>query len=160
MRNRWQYLLVLGLLICVSPAFAQPEDSALRKEIQGFFRQWDRLVNSGQWGKALRMVDPSWVMVGPEEEIFNYKTLLGMSKEVKRGDVRSHIVVNSVQANGNEVVAWVTQTMMLRSRVKGRYVWDKHTERFAETFRRTPEGLKFVYTQALPNSRYWGWARR
>lgn len=144
-------------IVLALPGFAQQEDAQLRREVQEFYGRWDRTMNSGNFNKLLDFMDPSWVMVGPDDRTVTLAQMVEMGKSMKPGMVRSRIVVNSVQANGDEICAWITGTMSFRTSHRGK--WTNVTERVAETIRRTPTGLKFVYSQVLPNDGQWNWMK-
>ncbi|MBX7132241.1 MAG: nuclear transport factor 2 family protein [Fimbriimonadaceae bacterium] len=139
------------------PGLAQQEDPQLRREVQAFYNSFDRTLNAGNHRKLLDFFDPAWVMVGADNKTVTLAQMVEMGKSMKPGNLRSKIVVNSVQANGNEICAWITGTMSFRTSRRAK--WMTTTERYAETIRRTPNGLKFVYAQALPNLGQWGWAK-
>lgn len=144
-------------IVLTLPAFAQQEDPQLRREVQDFYGRWDRTMNSGNFRKLLDFMDPSWAMVGPDNSTVTLAQMVELGKSFKPGMVRSKIVVNSVQANGDEICAWITGTMSFRTSRRGK--WTHVTERVAETIRRTPSGLKFVYAQVLPNDGQWNWSK-
>lgn len=151
------------VILCLAslPALAQPEDEALRKEIQAVYRKWDRMMARGDTRGMLAMVDPSWTMVDPSGTRLGYSDMKAMittlSKQVR--NMTSKIVVNSVQGYGDEATAWVTSTESFKMRQGRKWVEVKQTSRYAETLRKVDGQWRFTYTQGLPNPALWGWSR-
>lgn len=155
-------LCALALVaIAALPSFGQVEDAELRREIQGVYNKWDRLIARGDTKKMLAMVDPSWTMVDTSGTRLGYADMKAMistmSKSVR--SMTSRIVVNSVQGYGDEATAWVTSTESFQLRRGKKWITVKQTNKYAETLRKVDGQWRFVYTQGLPNAALWGWSR-
>jgi len=149
------------MFVAAVPVFAQVEDAELRKEIQGVYRKWDRLMARGDTKGMLAMVDPSWSMVDPSGMRLDYSDMKSMvstlSKNVR--SMNSRIIVNSVQGYGDEATAWVTSTENFQVRSGRKWVRVQQTNKYAETLKKVDGQWRFSYTQGLPNATYWGWSR-
>lgn len=155
-------LCALALMfVAAVPVLAQVEDAELRREIQGVYRKWDRLMARGDSKRMLATVDPSWTMVDPSGMRLGYSDMKSMiatlSKDVR--SMNSRIIVNSVQGFGDEATAWVTSTENFQVRRGRKWVRVQQTNKYAETLKKVDGQWRFVYTQGLPNAAYWGWSR-
>lgn len=139
----------IALFVLSACALAQ---SSLRKEVEAFYAKWDRYVNAGKLDAAIGMLDVSFHQVSENGTKTNYwetvkhlKSMAGMFR-----NARSKIKVNSIQRQGDEVVAWVT--MNFTGEMKTGKKWEKMNFKmqFAETIKRFPDGWRFIYSQALP----------
>ncbi len=148
MRN----VALLFVLLLSAFGFGQSENPQLRKEVQQFYGNLDRLVNTGQFDEALKLLDPSFVAVDLEGKTMDFKGFKAMVASMKgmMKDMRSRITVQQVQGNSSEVFAWLTMSHSFS--MKEGKTWKKvaMTERFVETLKMTPSGWKITYSQALP----------
>jgi len=124
----------------------------LRAEIQAVYQQWDRLTAAKDIEGLAKMLDPSFKGTDPDGNVMGYKTVIRHMRSLmdQFETMRSRIVVDEVHRQGEEVVAWVTMRATVTMR-QGKKVETMHFNmRFAETLKKTPDGWKFVASQAFP----------
>jgi hypothetical protein len=141
------------LIICTcAMAFGQAEDPALRKEIQKFYGNYDKLVNEGNVPALLQLFDPSFTAIDREGRTSNWgqakKQFTSLFKMFK--DQKSKIVVDQIQAQGNEVVAWITMTVSFKMKAGNEWKPNRITAKFAETLKRSGASWKLTSSQMLP----------
>ncbi len=141
------FLLLLTSLVC-----AQPENTQARKEMDRFYAKWDAAFGKMDVKTMTSMIDPSWVMVDAQGKQTTYaqmKQMFGSGSQSMRG-MQSHIVVNQVQEQGNEVVAWLTVHESMKVQQGKKWVLIKQTHKVTETLKRVAGGWVVTYTQELP----------
>lgn len=145
-------LFLLLALLVASMAVSQPEDPQLRKEIEAFYAKWDKLVGANNVKGLIDMIDPSFVQVDPDGKKMTYAEMRGQMMAMLDSvrEPKSKITLERVYAQGDETVAWVTMVSSFKMQAGKKWKPMSFTMKFAETIKRTPKGLKFVFSQALP----------
>lgn len=148
--------LLLGALALT--ASAQPEDPQLRRELERFYAQHDRLLNAGRDTAVLKLYHPGFVAVDKQGKRTDYaqvKRQFAAMRANVRG-ARSKTVVKHVRRQGSdEAVAWAEATFSGKAKRGRRWVPFKSTIRFAETLKRTASGWRALYSQDLPADVPW-----
>lgn len=150
-------ILLLVLSLASVSAFAQPEDSRLRKEFQALYAEMDRAIDRQQASGILRYLDPSYVMVDDQGERWEYGTIReALTQGVQRFRKLTHkSSLKHVQRSGDEVITWVEVVLGMEEHRGNAWVPMKQTERLSETWKRTRSGWKKTYTQQLPTNEPW-----
>jgi ketosteroid isomerase-like protein len=146
-------LFALALVGLAGGAVPVGAVGSLRAEIEAVYRQWDRLTAAKDVEGLAKMLDPSYKGIGPDGEVEGYRAVVRHLRTwmAQLEDVRSHIVVDEIHRQGtNEVVAWITMRASATIRQDKKRETMKFTMRFAETLKKTPNGWKFVASQAFP----------
>lgn len=144
------------MLAAAAIAAAQAEDPALRRSVQAFYTQGDRLASAGDWKSVLGMYSPSFVMVdkqGAQTGYAEFKSHLHSMEGTR--DMKSITSVKQVQGNSQEAMAWIEMTWNFKLKQGTRWVAMKKTTRWTETLKSTGNGWKITYAQELPTNEPW-----
>lgn len=145
-------LLLLAIFAASAGVFAQPENPAVRKAAQQFYRNFDTIIASENLKALKSVMHPEFVMVDTEGNRMNRAAAL---KEMERmfkvlRDEKSMIKVDKVEGDLNEFTAWLTMKVSFKVQENGKWTSMTVTENFAETLVRTSEGYKVKFSQMLP----------
>jgi ketosteroid isomerase-like protein len=145
-------LLAVLLILGAGAALAQPENPALRKEIQEVYAMWDKFVAKKDVEGAIGMLHPTFISIDKNGRTTNYeqvtktfRSMMGMFR-----DPKMKIVVDQIQEQGAEVVAWVSMSISFKMKQGDKWVPASHKAKFAETLKKFDGEWKFVASQELP----------
>lgn len=151
------FLSSVLVLLAIS-AIAQPEDPALRREVERFYMEMDKLASRGDCDAILATLHPNYVYTDAQGKRMDKAEVRVWLESMKANSRTDKVVtrVRNVRGNDDEVVAWVEMKTTFRMRQGNRWVPMTRTYRFAETHRRTPNGgWVTMMTQELPVDEKW-----
>ncbi|MEZ0327259.1 MAG: nuclear transport factor 2 family protein [Fimbriimonas sp.] len=145
----------LGLiLLFVVSAFGvgQGESAPLRKEITKLYADFDRALNTGNFEAGFAMLDGSFVTVDEDGKSMTKKEFRSMINSMSgmMKNFHSSITVQQVQGGPNEAFAWITMQESFSAKQGNKWQKVSKTEKFVETWKKTPAGWKITYSQVQP----------
>lgn len=150
-------LFCLGLMLASCLALSQPENPKLRKEVTARFHELTTLMNKEDMDGLRKMIAKEYVSV----DLNGNRQNLAQAKEEWRqffatfSDIKVKTDIKHVQGQGKEVVVWYEMSVSGKMKSSDELKPMAWSARFCETMRRSPSGLLFTYTQALPTNEPW-----
>jgi fructose-1,6-bisphosphatase len=149
-------LIAILLAMFATLSVAQPEDAALRKDVENFMAKTERLIASGS-PQLWSLFHPNYTAVntqGKRKNLAEFKQQWRqMASTTKNLTIKLN--VKHVRGNESEAFAWVEEVVHFTVKENGRWVKQISTTRWAETIVKTSTGWRFMYSQELPMDEPW-----
>jgi hypothetical protein len=153
-----KFLFVVALCMSAISAFAQSEESNLRKQMETIFAKWDKVVMGDSVAAAWPFFHKGYYLVDTEGRRMNFpefkQMVIQMSKSAKMVSSRTRIW--NVQLQEQEAVVWVQNEMVWKEQAGGKWSTKKSTTRWAENLVRGGiHGWQFRSSQQLMTNEPW-----
>lgn len=149
-----RFLLSALLLAIPIVAMSQPENPALRREIEGVYKKFDAAYSKKDIEGMMALLHGSYVHVDPNGFTSNKAQMKKAQEEAlsEIHSIKSKCVVNAIYDHGSEVVAWITMTVDSKFDDGEKLISSRFTMKFAETLVKTEKGWQITFSQVLPDS--------
>lgn len=147
-----RFLLISVLFIASISSFATGQSA--KQEVEAVYKIWlDCMASGKNMQAAIDTLDASYYSVDANGTVTNRADSVAMMKSMRTTMrvVKGKITIERISESNGEICAWVKFSGKFEMKQGNKWVLTEFSTNVVESLKRTPSGLKFIYTQHLPN---------
>jgi|CXWL01.1.fsa_nt_gi hypothetical protein len=146
-----RFLLTSVFVLASVPSFSSGQ--SVRQEVEALYKIWIDCMASGKnLQAAIDTLDASYYQVDANGVVTNRANSVAMMKGMNSSmrNAKGKITIERISESKGEICAWVKFVGKGEMKQGNKWVPFQFNTSVVESLKRTPSGLKFIYSQHLP----------